>query len=199
MVREKVVMKKRMFLALDISDTDKIKIAYWREQHLSLPFKAIRAQNFHITLAFLGLIDEAQQVNLEKLISQQHHAIQQQLQAFLQHNKTLSLALSQTGYFKKAQVLHLMPTTCPDWLLYLNNLIINLSINCNITLENRTYQPHLSLYRKAKFTLPLSFESIQKITIKQQLSITSFSLYHSYSTAFGVRYEPVQRWKINSQ
>jgi len=48
-------MNKRMFIAIDITSADKAAIALWREQHLSLPFKIIPQQNFHITLAFLGL------------------------------------------------------------------------------------------------------------------------------------------------
>lgn len=190
-------MKKRMFLALDISGADKVKIAHWREQHLLLPFKTINEQNFHITLAFLGLIDNAQQLRVEKSINQQLPFIQQQLKAFVQQDKALSLVLSHLGYFKKAQVLHLMPTTCPEWLVYLNKVIVQLSHNCNIALANSTYQAHLSLYRKAKLPLPAPFANIQQIVVKQQLQITSFSLYHSYSTAFGVRYEPVNTWQIN--
>lgn len=190
-------MKKRMFLALDISGTDKVKIAHWREQHLLLPFKAINEQNFHITLAFLGLIDNAQQLSVEKAINRQQHFIQQQLKAFVQQDKALSIVLSHLGYFKKAQVLHLMPATCPDWLIFLNKVMVQLSHNCNIALANSPYQAHLSLYRKAKLPLPAPFENIQQIVVKQQLRITSFSLYHSYSTALGVRYEPVNTWQIN--
>jgi len=190
-------MKKRMFLALDISGADKVKIAHWREQHLLLPFKAINEQNFHITLAFLGLIDNAQQLSVEKSINQHQHFIQQQLKAFVQQEQVLSVVLSHLGYFKKAQVLHLMPATCPDWLMYLNKLIVQLSRNCNIALANSPYQAHLSLYRKAKLPLPAPFENIQQIVVKQQLCITSFSLYHSCSTALGVHYNPVSTWKIN--
>ncbi|MBA6392358.1 RNA 2',3'-cyclic phosphodiesterase [Colwellia sp. BRX10-3] len=189
-------MNKRMFIALDISSADKVKVAQCRDQHLPLPFKAIDEQNFHVTLAFLGLVDKDQQANLAKLISQQHNLIKQQLKPFVGQNKTLSLLLSKVGYFKKAQVLHLIPTTNPDWLIYLNKTIVELSLNCDITLENRVYQPHLSLYRKAKFPLPHYYKKIQQTELEQQLSITSFSLYHSYSTELGVRYQQVQTWDL---
>lgn len=191
-------MKKRMFIALDISDTDKIKLAQWREQHLPLPFKAINEKNFHITLAFLGLIDNEQQLSLAQLINQQHSFIQQYLQPFKAQNQTLFLVLSKIGYFKTAQVLHLMPTTNPDWLMPLNKLIIALCLNSQIPLENSVYQPHLSLFRKAKYPLPSGLTALQQTSVEQQLSITGFSLYHSYSTALGVCYEPVQTWKINA-
>jgi len=185
-----------MFLALDISATNKVEIAQWRQQHLSLPFKAVDPQNFHITLAFLGLIDDIKQANIEKLIAQQHSVIQQQLKPFVA-NKAVSLVLSQVGYFEKAQVLHLMPKTILNWLTYLNNKIVDASLKCGITLESRSYQPHLSLYRKAKCQSFQPSKKTQDTVVEQQLSITSFSLYHSYSTPRGVHYQPVQRWKIS--
>ena len=186
-----------MFLALDISGADKVKIAQWREQYLSLPFRAIDKQNFHVTLAFLGFVNKDQQANLEKLISQQHNLIQQQLKSLVEETKTLTLLLSKVGYFKTAQVLHLMPMVCPDWLIYLNKTLVELSFNCDISIENNGYQPHLSLYRKAKYSLSNTNKTLEKTTFKQPLSITSFSLYHSYSSEIGVRYEPVKTWKIN--
>ena len=196
-LRKGVVMNKRMFLALDISGADKGKIAQWRAQYLPLPFRAIDKQNFHVTLAFLGLVSDDQQANLEQLISQQHNLIQQQLKPLVENTKTLSLLLSKVGYFKTAQVLHLMPTVCPDWLIYLNKTMVELSLNCDISIKNNGYKPHLSLYRKAKFSLPNTNIPLQEIAFKQRLSITSFSLYHSYPSEVGVRYEPVKTWKIN--
>jgi 2'-5' RNA ligase len=194
-----ILMKKRMFIALDILDRDKVKIALWREQHLPLPFKTIDRQNFHITLAFLGFITPQQQASVAQLISQQHGFIQQRLKPLIQQNKASSIVLSQLGYFKKAQVLHLMPTSCPDWLIYLQRTVVELILNNNdnITFENSNYQPHLSLYRKAKVPLPVLCENLQQTVFKQRLNVTSFSLYHSYSTALGVNYKPVQTWKIN--
>lgn len=189
-------MTKRMFLALDISETDKVNIAQWRNQHLSLPFKAIDEQNFHITLAFLGLIDSVQQANLEKIIDQQHSFIQQQLKSFILQEKNVVLALSVVGYFKKPQVLHLMPNLCPDWLIYLNKTLVELSLNCGITQQDNHYQPHVSLYRKAKFPFFPAHKKMLQTVFEQCLNLTSFSLYHSYSSLEGVRYQPVHTWKL---
>lgn len=189
-------MKKRMFIALDIAHTDKVKIAQWREQHLSLPFRAIKPENFHITLAFLGLIDDLQHMRLAQLIGQQQRIIQQQLTPLTQSHQPQSVTLSKIGYFKRAQVLHLMPATSPDWLLYLNKHLVDLCLNSDIALEDCAFQPHLSLYRKAKFDSPARLTELQKNKLKHTLSITSFSLYHSYSTALGVCYEPVQTWPV---
>lgn len=190
-------MTKRVFIALDISKADKIKVAQWRQTYLPRPFKVITEENYHITLAFLGFINQQQQRNIVSVINQQHSIIQQQLQPLLSQQLALPITLSAVGYFKKAQVLHLMPSNCPNWLTYLNNLMINACGNVDILIENRVYKPHLSLYRKAKMSSPKSSEENDHIAVELQLNICSFSLYHSYSTPLGVHYEPIQTWEIN--
>ncbi|WP_164718117.1 2'-5' RNA ligase family protein [Colwellia sp. Arc7-635] len=203
------MLKKRMFIALDISSADKVNIAQWREQHLDLQFKAVAAENFHITLAFLAFIDPQQQANIEQSINQQHTTIQQRFKALAQQKDALldlpntapnavPIVLSKIAYFKTAKVLHLTPTNCPDWLLDLNDTISQLCCRCNIPLQDRIYQPHLSLYRKAKLPELVNLAALQKNVIAQTVNITSFSLYHSYSTPSGVHYEAIKTCKLSS-
>ncbi len=194
-----------MFIALDITIADKSAITLWREQHLSLPFKVIPQQNFHITLAFLGVINKKQQNDVAKIISENHDNIKQRLSNFLQGSCTnknaLKLTLSQLGHFNKAQVLHLMPTTSPDWLSYLEKVITEICQQSDILLENRAYKPHLSLYRKAKTPLALPEPLLLNTQLPNgfcyQLNIKSFSLYYSYSNTSGVTYLPIHTWKLN--
>lgn len=194
-----------MFIALDIAIADKSAIALWREQRLLLPFKIISQQNFHITLAFLGVINNKQQNDIAKIISEKHGDIKQRLSNFLQGSYTntnaLKLTLSQLGHFNKAQVLHLMPATSPDWLSYLEKVITEICQQSDILLENRAYKPHLSLYRKAKTPLALPEPLLLNTQLPNgfcyQLSIKSFSLYHSYSNSSGVIYLPIHTWKLN--
>lgn len=189
-------MNKRMFLALDISSTDKAKLALWLSQSLTLPFKAIEPNNFHVTLVFLGLLENNQQARLEALVNQQHHDIQQHLKLLHATESTFSLQLSKVGYFKKAQVLHLMPERCPSWLVYLNTALVELSLRCNIDLEQKSYQPHLSIYRNVKSSLIDPDHIIEGTVIKHPICIKSFSLYHSFSTKSGVKYLPVKTWQL---
>ena len=184
-----------MFFALDISSTDKAILTLWRSQNLTLPFKAIEPSNFHVTLAFLGLLENNQQAGVEALVNQQHDDIQQHLR-LLVAKPEFSLHLSTVGYFKKAQVLHLMPENCPNWLMYLNTAIVELSLRCNIALEQKRYQPHLSIYRKVKSTLIDTDHIIESTALKHPICIKSFSLYHSYSTESGVKYLPVKTWQL---
>lgn len=188
-------MNKRMFLALDVSSADKATLALWRSQNLALPFKIIEPNNFHVTLAFLGLLTNNQQTNLQELINQHHNDIQQHLKLLLPE-QSYSLQLSKIGYFKKAQVLHLLPEHSPNWLMYLNTTLVELSLSSNITLEQKRYQPHLSLYRKVKPALIDTDFIIENTAIKHAMCTKSFSLYHSYSTDSCVKYFPVKTWKL---
>jgi 2'-5' RNA ligase len=150
-------------------------------------------------------VNEQQQKNIIKLIGENHGEIQQRINSFLLNHNTatdaLSLTLSQLGYFNKAQVLHLMPATCPDWLCYLASVITELCQHSEISLDNRAYKPHLSLYRKAKIPLALPNQLLLNTQLPSDFcpktSINSFSLYHSYSSSSGVTYLPIHTWKLN--
>lgn len=100
---------------------------------------------------------EQQQKNVTKLIDESLGDIQQKLNSFLLGNNTdaLHVSLSAQGYFEKAQVLHLMPTICPAWLSYLANVITELCQYSKLSLDNRAYKSHLSIYCKAKKPLML--------------------------------------------
>ncbi|SEL20366.1 2'-5' RNA ligase [Colwellia chukchiensis] len=191
-------MKKRMFLALDISPQHQAQIAHWRQQHLAMPFKAVDEKNLHITLVFLGLIDNRQQQQLISLIDQQRRPIQQALATSLSANQTFALHLTQLGYFGKAKILHLQPTSCPEWLALLNKLLVELSAQCDITITQHAYRPHLTLYRNAKLQAMPELNALYAAPFKSPTILSSFSLYHSDSTPSGVCYQAIRRWPLKA-
>jgi 2'-5' RNA ligase len=89
-----------------------------------LPFKIIPQENFHITLAFLGLVSEEQQEYLVKLISEKHIDIHRKINNFTQGKNAnldaVHLTLSKLGCFNRAQVLHFMPANCPRLVILLS-------------------------------------------------------------------------------
>ena len=88
-----------MFLALDITESDKAKLAQWRNQQLTLPFKAVNPDNFHITLAFLGLINSAQQTRLTQAINQQIELYNSGCCHSFSIKKHFSITLAKVDYF----------------------------------------------------------------------------------------------------
>ena len=174
-------MNKRLFFALDISANDKQTIAYWRDQTLKLPFKAITKNNFHITLAFLGNTNAEQQ---QKLINGANI-----LARPITANKNNELQLDHIGLFKKPKVMYLGLHTCPNWLHDLANNLSKAALAVDLHQENRPYCPHLSIYRKAT---PITHH----YAVNFSLVIKSFSLYQSISQKTGVTYCPINTWQL---
>ena len=172
---------KRLFFAVDVSASDKQAIANWRDKQLALPFKAIVADNFHITLAFLGRTTTDQQ--------QQLMIVANELAQHISGINEQTLQLRHTGLFKKPQVLYLGLATCPSWLTTLAQNLSKAAIAQGLSQENRRYCPHLSIYRKAT--------SInQTIAIDLSIQITSFSLYQSKPSDHGVIYQPIKTYSL---
>ncbi len=178
-------MNERLFFALDLSNSDKKLIAQWRDENLNLPYKIIPSDNFHITLAFLGLTSTQQKLAL----------IQQANQLCLQVKNTniKDFILNKVGHFKKPKVLFLTSKSCPDWLTELACALSQTAVAQGLFQEQRQYLPHVSIYRKASF---LPEQSVDIVDINQKVSITSFSLYRSISTPSGVSYQPLQQWPL---
>lgn len=190
------MMEKRLFIALDIAHSDKVKINQWRNSHLRLPFKPICPSNFHITLAFLGMVNPQQQNLLISLVNQHLQTVQQLMKPLMQLSQTLPITLSEVGYFKKAQVLHIFPRHSPTQLNTLNKWLVELCLRCNIIIEHNVYKPHVSLYRKVKFDKPVELTKLLHTKLELPLTIVNFSLYHSQSTKSGVQYQPIYTWQL---
>ena len=176
---------KRLFFALDISEHDKTTIANWRAHHLTSSYsqsKSIPQDNFHITLAFLGLVNSSQQ---NRLITEMTHLRQQ-----AKLTGALTLTLNEIGLFKKPQVLYIANTEIPKPLLTLHQQVKNLVNEALLPIEERVYIPHISLFRKAKNLV----NNLTKPSI--QIKPSSFSLYQSTSRSSGVQYTPIASWPI---
>lgn len=169
--------KIRLFLALDVQPYDKQSINKWREENLSLDAKPIDKENFHITVAFIGQIEEQK---LEALKSD----IQQRFNRIILPQKKKRLLLTDVGLFKKPKVLYLSLAEIPNWLRLLADAFQSLS-----TTPERPYCPHLTIFRKVT-EIPIC------VPINYKLLINSFSLYESKSTPEGVKYTPLYSWKI---
>lgn len=175
-----IKIMKRLFFALDIAPQDKTAIAQWREQKLTLPFRQIASDNFHITLNFLGQVDE---LKIPSLIEKA-----QCLNLPVQPSP-YKVKANQLGLFSKPQVLYLGFEHFPKSLTLLAQQLTRIAKELNIKQPESTYLPHLSIYRKAK-QLP----SI--VTSNIHLNIASFSLYHSFNLGDGVIYQPIQTWPL---
>ncbi|WP_286234528.1 RNA 2',3'-cyclic phosphodiesterase [Thalassotalea sediminis] len=176
---------KRMFFALDISNSDKQYLAKWRQQIL-LNAKPVSQENFHITLSFLGMLSDLQIEQLITFVDAQN---------LLSKQAPFEICATQLGLFKKPQVLYLAFQNFPK---PLSRLAYNLSHQASImgiTQHHPSFLPHITLFRKAK-EIPQQQTKSEGVSI--MLTISQFSLYHSYSTNEGVRYKPIRTWSFTT-
>lgn len=135
-------------------------------------------QNLHLTLAFLGGVDEETK---RKLLSG----------AASIHSEGFSLAMTHLGWFKRAQVLWLAPDSVPDALLKLVAAINSVVSQYHLKVDKRPYAPHLTLVRKAQRAVrELSFEPIY-------WNINHFCLVESDTRPEGAEYKIIGSWPLS--
>ena len=167
---------KRIFLALwpDEDVVRKIK------QHAIKYFsgcqgRVLQKSNWHITLTYFGSSDAQSQLCIEK-------------QADNIKSKPFELSLSKCGFWKKPAVAWLAPSVIPDELRCLAFDIQQNIIPCGYKPEDRDYNPHITLVRKAK-----QFPSTNEIQPIPWL-VNKFCLVESKTEEEGVRYSILKTW-----
>lgn len=167
---------RRLFFALLPDDNTRQML-----QHIStaLPLSSrqrIPAENWHITLAFIGSVNEAL---VPKII-----AVTLPIRM-----PAITLVFDQLAYWRGAGVLCL---TCSQPELAVANLVIHLSTLLavlGLTLDPRPYCPHVTLARHIREQPTVIFNPI--IWRAKQ-----FALMESVSSPSGVIYRPLQFWQL---
>lgn len=171
-------MQRRLFFAIP---AHQLSNALQHSQQQLLPeghLKPVPADNFHLTLHFLGLQDDS------ILPSLYQAAARIQSPAF-------TLQLDRYGLFRHARCLWLGPQhPTPELHMLVDQLSAVLAqLNLPVSTD---YRPHISLFRNAR-TLP----NLPAPTL--QLSVSEFILYESVSTNDGVQYRPLRHWALLDQ
>jgi 2'-5' RNA ligase len=137
--------------------------------------KPVAADNIHVTVLFLGHVNEIQQQAML-------------LAAGQIKPESMRICFDRLAYWKKPAIVCLDSSEQTDSNLLNLAEILKLAASQNgISVEQRPYVPHVSLLRKAKFLPPLQFEPIS-------WQSQSFCLVESCSTPGGVEYRVLQRW-----
>ena len=132
--------------------------------------------NLHITLNFLGMIATDTRDCLEQAAGE--IVI-----------RPFELTLDRFGYWSRPRVVWLGCSETPEPLSELVTELNRLVEQCGLEPEQRPYQPHLTLLRKAKH--PPS-----EAALEFQWSVNDFVLAESVSTPGGVEYRVLRRWPL---
>ena len=171
---------KRLFFALWPDNGVRARLA---EVTGSLPVNAGRhvpPQNLHITLVFLGNVEEQDIPGLAAA------AARLEIPRF-------SLQIDRCGWWKQAKVAWLAPAYTPAPLLELVGQVNRLSTKAGLPVDKRDYHPHLTIARKV--TRPLTTLSFEPV----RWDVREFCLVESVTHQQGAKYQVMQRWGLGSR
>lgn len=135
-------------------------------------------EHIHLTLAFLGSLDEAGQQCLIQVADQVH-------------GERFELSLDQTGHFPRPQVVWMGTSQIPPALLALHKMLVSqLTQQCGYTPEARPFVPHMTLWRKVKRV------SLPALPAPISWPVSRFVLACSRTLPGGAEYSIVQSWPL---
>ena len=168
---------KRLFFALWPDGGVRARLA---EVAGSLPIntgRRVPAENFHITLVFLG--------NVEQQVIPDLAAAAERLRI-----PRFSLQIDRCGWWKRAKVSWLAPADIPAPLLDLVKHIDQLSTSAGLPVDERDYHPHLTVARKLARPVPTHrFVPIH-------WDVSEFCLVESVTHSQGARYRIMRSWSL---
>ena len=169
--------KPHFFIAIPIL----YEVKEWLSSYVSsirgeMPFKKwVHEEDYHITLTFLGYVeDEKLQVLNKKIIE-----TLEQMQSF-------SLAPTTVGVFGQIDSPRILwvGVEVNEELLFLQRNIARVCEKVGIELDQRPYRPHITIARKwsgeDKFSISKAQSSLEKLTRPSQLEVNKVILYQSH-------------------
>lgn len=170
----------RLFFGLKPDAGACLAIDAWRERMFPPMPRPVPPQNLHLTLAFLGEVDEK---HLETLMTQ----------AGFIDAPAFSLRLDQLGYFPRPQVLWIGPRETPLEVIELSRHLASIGRRLALHVERREFEAHLTIARRCVTPPPASAAPPDF-----DLDFDSFALFESQSIRGGVRYRAIGEWPLGT-
>ncbi|MFA5984530.1 MAG: RNA 2',3'-cyclic phosphodiesterase [Methylococcaceae bacterium] len=136
----------------------------------------VSPESFHVTLVFLGSIEEA----LTSALAQKIANLKQD---------SFELVFDQLSFWQRPRVLSLTGSQIVPAIRSLQADLIQLMSEFNMTIDSRPYVPHVTLAKQVLF--------LPDIKIKAMLwGVRSFCLVESMQASSGVRYQIRKQWQL---
>lgn len=186
-------MKHRIFIAINLSEKAKSEVldAQGRMKKFELPVKWVSPENIHVTLAFLGYLEDEQLEEVKKAVEEATLGI-----------SSFRLSTGVLDFFpniKRARVVvvHLKGDTV---VFKMNkNLREGLAKFPYIRLEERAFKPHLTLGRVKKEGWGRksgALEKLKDIKICANWEVKSIDIMESKLTPEGAKYKIVKSCEL---
>ncbi|WP_372822642.1 RNA 2',3'-cyclic phosphodiesterase [Pseudomonas parafulva] len=168
---------KRLFFALALPETQRRAVAQWRRELGLRAGKPVPAENFHVTLLFLGDVDAAQVPALCAAVD-----------GMTRPGAPIRLLLDRLQVWRRAGALVLEPGDTPASLRQLVYGLEQRLLPLAIAEQAREYRPHLTLSRDFQGQPPEAAQAPEFF-----LNARRFGLYESRKD----RYCPLAEWPLD--
>lgn len=167
---------KRLFFALPCTAAQRRAIAQWRSTLGLRSGRPVPAENFHLTLMFLGSVAVAQIPRICAAAANVRTP-----------GEALHVPLDRLEVWRRAGVLLLAPAQAPLALRQLVYALQEALLPLGLVDSPREFRPHLTLMRDYRAAVPES-----QIPADFQLSARHFALFESHKG----RYRPLAEWAL---
>jgi len=180
---EKNHRSRRLFFAL--WPTDVAREALMDLQNtLVFQGRPVPAENFHVTLVFLGAVEDDRRACIEQA-------------AAGVVAPPFELCLDRVAGFPRTRVIWSGASRTPSALLFLVEELQRALAECGFVPEARPFTTHLTLFRQADKKALKPVKAISHNPV--QWPVTDFSLVQSLSAPAGVRYRVLHRWPLRDR
>ncbi len=167
----------RLFFGLWPDDAVRAELARWsRELHALCGGRTTRPENLHVTLAFLGGVEEARVAEVERA-------------AGGVAPRAVSLVLDRPGYWKHNRIAWAGASTVPPGLEAFVEELRGALARSRVGFDAKDFVSHVTLLRDARE--PKAMPALDPISWK----VDGFSLVQSVTLPRGSHYEIRRSWK----
>ena len=167
----------RLFFALWPDDGVRAQLAHWsRELHAACGGRPTRPENVHVTLAFLGSVEDARAAQVERAAGEVAP-------------RATTLVLDQPGYWKHNRIAWASASVVPGELDVLVAELRSALARSHIGFDSKGFVSHVTLLRDANE--PKAMPALEPI----QWNLDGFALVRSLTLPRGSRYEVLRSWR----
>ena len=167
----------RLFFALWPDDAVRAQLAHWsRELHATCGGRPTRVENLHLTLAFIGGVEEARAGEVERAANEVAP-------------RAISLVLDEPGYWKHNRIAWAGASVVPPALEALVSELRGALEKSQIHFDVKSFVSHVTLLRDARE--PRAMPALEPI----EWRLAGFALVQSVTSPGGSRYEIRKSWK----
>lgn len=167
----------RLFFTLWPDDAVRAHLAHWaRELHAACGGRPTRPENLHVTLAFLGSVEDAHVAQVERAAGE----------VVL---RATTLVLDRPGYFKRNRIAWAGASVVPTELEALVAELRSALTRSHIGFDSKEFVSHVTLLRDARE--PKAMPALEPV----RWNLSGFALVRSLTLPRGSRYEVLKSWR----